>query len=365
MAFWACVILSSATWSLAQEPNPPLVDDAGALLGQGDTPDSPQTPQTPNDPQADPAAIDDSIDLATDELRRGNWAGAAEAIWNARLFNAGNTAIHVNQLIIALIVLIVGLMIARRIARIARGRLIKFRRVDAHAAALIQRLLYYVLVVIVVLIALPIAGIPITVFTVLGGAVAIGVGFGAQNLFNNLMSSLIIMIEKPIRIGDIIEIGGLDEGRVEDIGNRCTRVRRSDGMDVLIPNSHFLENHVVNWTLFDNQVRGSVEVGVAYGSPTHRVRDLIMHAASEHPKVLTAPAPIVLFESFGDNSLAFKLMFWADISAPMQLRVICSDLRYTIDDLFRDADITISFPQRDVHLDSLSPIEVRMVHDPA
>jgi len=202
---------------------------------------------------------------------------------------------------------------------------------------------------------------PITVFTVLGGAVAIGIGFGAQNLFNNLISSFIIMVERPIRIGDIIEVGDVDEGRVEEIGNRCTRVRRSDGMDVLIPNSHFLENPVVNWTLFDIHVRGSVEVGVAYGSDTKQVTDLIMACASDNPKVLGSPAPIVLFEDFGDNALAFRLMFWADITAPMQLRVICSELRYAIDASFREAEISISFPQRDVHLDTLKPLEVRMV----
>jgi len=338
----------------AQDQAPPLVRDPDALIGR-----QPQAPSPEASPGNPPPA--DNLDRVVFEVREGDWSGAAEAFWNARLFNAGDTAVHINQLIIALLVLIIGMMIARRIARIARGRLIRFKRVDAHAAALIQRLLYYLLVTIVVLIALPIAGIPITIFTVLGGAVAIGVGFGAQNLFNNLISSLIIMVEKPIRIGDIIEIGGVDEGRVEDIGNRCTRIRRSDGMDVLIPNSHFLENPVVNWTLFDIHVRGSVDVGVAYGSPTEQVRDLIMQAASEHPKVLKSPQPIVLFESFGDNSLAFKLMFWADITAPMQLRIICSDLRYRIDGLFREADITISFPQRDVHLDSLAPIEVKMV----
>jgi small-conductance mechanosensitive channel len=350
----AGLLLGASLAASAQEQVPPLVEDADALTGQ--TPQTPAGDAGPNDP-----AVTDNLDRVVVEIREGDWSGAAEAFWNARLFHAGDTAIHINQLIIALLVLIIGVLISRRIARIARGRLIKFKRVDAHAAALIQRLLYYLLVTIVVLVALPIAGIPITIFTVLGGAVAIGVGFGAQNLFNNLISSLIIMVEKPIRIGDIIEIGSVDEGRVEDIGNRCTRIRRSDGMDVLIPNSHFLENPVVNWTLFDIHVRGSVDVGVAYGSPTTQVRDLIMQAASEHPKVLKSPAPIVLFESFGDNSLAFKLMFWADITAPMQLRMICSDLRYKIDGLFREADITISFPQRDVHLDSLSPIEVKMV----
>jgi len=344
----------------AEPPAEPRVEEAAGAADDGAEAAAEGT--TPSDGEA-VAAEDEAptLDDFGEELRAGKYARAARTIWEAKLFNAGDTAIHVNQLIIALLVLLIGLFVARQIARVARLRLMKLKRVDAHAAALLQRVIYYVLVVIIVLLALPIAGIPITIFTVVGGAVAIGVGFGAQNLFNNLISSFIIMVERPIRIGDIIEIGGVDEGRVEEIGNRCTRVRRSDGMDVLIPNSHFLENPVVNWTLFDIHVRGTVVVGVAYGSPTDTVRDLIMQAAQEHGKVLGSPAPIVLFEEFGDNALTFRLMFWADITAPMQLRVICSDLRYQIDELFREADISISFPQRDIQLDTIKPLEVRMV----
>ncbi len=329
---------------------------SGVVLAQDAAPPPPDTP-------APPPTVDFSPQFGEfgEELREGRWLEAMGSIWRAQLFNAGNTSIHVNQLVIALLVLVIGIFISRQVSRIARLRLLKLKRVDAHAAALFQRVLYYLMVVIVVLLALPIAGIPITIFTVLGGAVAIGVGFGAQNLFNNLISSFIIMLERPIRIGDIIELGDVEEGRVEDIGNRCTRVRRSDGMDVLIPNSQFLENPVVNWTLFDNQVRGSVVVGVAYGSPTRLVHDLMMRAAREHKMVLEQPASIVLFEDFGDNALTFKLMFWANITAPLQLRVVCSDLRYKIDDLFHEAGISISFPQRDVHLNTLQPLEIRMM----
>lgn len=342
------MMIGSAAW--AQPPGDPQPTPAGE--GAEPASDAPRPPIEGDD-------LGKVVDLIGD----GEWGMAAWALWNARLFNAGDTTIHINQIIIALLVLIIGLLIAGKVSSATRNRLIRFKRVDAHAAALIQRVLYYLMVVVVVLIAMPIAGIPITIFTILGGAVAIGVGFGTQNLFNNLVSSLILMVEKPIRIGDIIEIGGLDEGRVEAIGNRCTRIRRSDGMDVLVPNSHFLENPVVNWTLFDSQVRGTVVVGVAYGSPTRQVNGLIHQSAKEHDRVLETPTPIVLFEEFGDNSLTFKLMFWANISAPMQLRVICSELRFRIDELFREAQITISFPQRDVHLDSVRPIEVKMVNN--
>ncbi len=206
---------------------------------------------------------------------------------------------------------------------------------------------------------MPIAGIPITIFTVLGGAVAIGIGFGAQNLFNNLISGLILMVERPIRIGDIVELAGA-EGRVADIGNRCVRIRRSDGIDVLVPNSHFLEQDVVNWTLNDSDIRGSLSIGVAYGSDIKKVKELMLKAAKEHPKIIQNLEILVLFDDFGDNSLLFNLLFWTKVTRPMDLRRIQSEIRFTLDATFKEAGISISFPQRDVHLDTLTPLEIRL-----
>jgi small-conductance mechanosensitive channel len=283
-------------------------------------------------------------------------------VWNMELFSSSGSPVRLSQIVIALAVLIAGIMIGRRIAALVGRRLQHSGRFNRSTAYLLQRLVFYVLVVLITLVALPIAGIPVTIFTVMGGAVAIGVGFGAQNLFNNLISGIIIMIEQPIRVGDIIEVQG-GQGRVEEISNRCVRVRRSDGIDVLIPNSFFLEQPVVNWTHSDSDIRGEVAVGVAYGSPTDQVRDLIMQAADEHKEVRKDPPPIVLYEQFGDNSLNFRLLFWAPVSRPMDLRRIRSDLHYRIDALFREANITIAFPQRDLHLDTLKPLEVKLTRE--
>lgn len=282
------------------------------------------------------------------------------SIWEMQLFNAGDTAIHLNQIVIALLLVLVGFWVSRRIASTVGSRLIRFKRIDKNAAAAIQKIIFYTLVIVIVLVALPIAGIPITIFTVLGGAVAIGVGFGAQALFNNLISGLIIMTEQPIRLGDIVEVND-HQGRVESIGNRCTRIRRFDGIDVLVPNSHFLENPVVNWTLYDADIRGDVLVGVAYGSPTKQVCEIIERAVREQAKVKKEKEVNVLFEEFGDNALHFRVFFWTDIDRPMDMRHLQSDIRYRIDELCREMEITIAFPQRDVHLDSLKPVEVRLV----
>jgi len=280
-------------------------------------------------------------------------------VWNMELFSSSGSPVRLSQVVVALGVLVVGILIGRRLAAAIGRRLQRSGRFNRSTAYLLQRLIFYVLVVVITLVALPIAGIPVTIFTVMGGAVAIGVGFGAQNLFNNLISGIIIMIEQPIRVGDIVEVEG-GQGRVEEISNRCVRVRRSDGIDVLIPNSFFLEQPVVNWTHSDSDIRGEVPVGVAYGSPTDKVRDLILQAAGEHKEVRKEPEPIVLYEEFGDNSLNFRLLFWTPVSRPMDLRRIRSDLHYRIDNLFREAGITIAFPQRDLHLDTLRPLEVRL-----
>ena len=168
------------------------------------------------------------------------------------------------------------------------------------------------------------------------------------------------MAERPIRIGDFIEIDGA-MGSVELIGTRSTRIRRTDGVHLLVPNSRLLEQTVVNWTLIDEQIRTIVRVGVAYGSPVQRVRELIEEAVVAQPEVNKEPAPSVVFDDFGDNALIFEVYFWCNVGGEKMLREIRSEIRFRIDALFADAGITIAFPQRDMHLDSLAPIEVRMV----
>lgn len=288
--------------------------------------------------------------------------GILSQVWNLELYTAGDTPVMLNQLIIAGLIILVGVMLSRRLAALIGRRLNALGHMNANSVHVLKKLVTYISYVVVILIALPFAGIPITIFAVLGGAVAIGVGFGAQNLLNNLISGLILLIEKPVRIGDIVELEN-EQGRVEDVGNRCVRIRRFDGIHVLVPNSYFLEQRVVNWTLISNDIRGIVTVGVAYGSPTGKVRELMLQAADEQKGIHRQPAPEVFFEDFGDNSLVFSLFFWTDVNEPVTLRRLQSALRFRIDELLAEADITIAFPQRDVHLDTLSPLEVRLHQD--
>jgi small-conductance mechanosensitive channel len=201
--------------------------------------------------------------------------------------------------------------------------------------------------------------IPLTAFAFLGGAVAIGIGFGAQNLINNFISGFMILGERPINIGDLIEVDGV-LGMVEEVGTRCTRVRTGENIHILVPNSTFLEQKITNWTLSNKKIRVNITVGVAYGSPVEQVRETLIRAAKEVPLVLASPEPFVLFSDFGDNALVFNLYFWVEISRVIQRRQIESDVRFKIDALFAQKGIVIAFPQRDVHLDTSTPLKITL-----
>ncbi len=223
-------------------------------------------------------------------------------------------------------------------------------KIEPDLVLLIQRIYVVVALVIVAMTILELLNVPLTAFAFISGAVAIGVGFGAQNIINNFISGWILMWERPIRIGDFFEIGDV-KGTVETINTRSTRIRRTDGVHLLIPNSHLLENMVVNWTLIDKLARGLIRVGVAYGSPVKKVAELIEKAANLHPNIHHQPEPLVIFEDFGDSALIFDLYFWIDTFGETDLRIVRSDIRFKIDELFAEEGIVIAFPQQDVHLD--------------
>lgn len=295
-----------------------------------------------------------------------NWVDIAQWLdwfWDLEVIRVGEVKVMVSQIVIALILMTVGIWLAGRVSAGVRSRLSKRTDLDISAVAAVEKLLFYVLLVIVVLLAIQALNIPITMFAFFGGAIAIGVGFGAQSIFNNFISGLILMLDRPIRLGDTVEIGG-NYGKIAEIGGRCTRLRRFDGVDVLVPNSSLLENDVINWTLADRQVRQAVKVGIAYGSDVSVASRLLLQAANEQAEVLKEDALCsqVLFEDFGDNALVFELYFWLVLSESTVMRIIRSNIRYRIDELFREAGISIAFPQRDIHVDSLNPLEIRMVN---
>ena len=265
------------------------------------------------------------------------------------LFTLFDITFTSGDLIAIPLIYVIGIWLFKKLAHIATYRL-RSSGASADTIHLFKRLFYIVAGAILIVTTLDVMNVPLTAFAFLSGAVAIGVGFGAQNIINNFISGWILMWERPIRIGDFLEVDGA-RGSVETINTRSTRIRRVDGVHMLIPNSKLLENTVVNWTLIDNLTRTSVRVGVAYGSDCKLVARLIEQATQQQEDILTEPKPVVIFDDFGDNALMFETFFWVNATKERDLRVIRSQVRFTIDELFAEHDIVIAFPQRDVHLD--------------
>jgi potassium efflux system protein len=284
------------------------------------------------------------------------------AIWNFQLMAIGGRPLTVGKVTIAVLVLLAGIPIAKVVTRKVSHRLFTRIGLEPGSAAAFQTLAFYVAVVFLTVFALWVSEIPLTVFTLAGGAIAIGVGFGSQKIVNNFISGLILLAERPIKVGDLIEVGDTF-GEVESIGARSTKIKSSHNFHIIVPNGAFLEQNVINWTHSDNLVRISLKVGTAYGSPTRRVEELIERAIRESGWALIPPEPVVLFEDFGDNALIFEALFWITMKRPMDRRRALSDIRFRIDELFREHGIVIAFPQRDVHFDTLQPLRVRLLEE--
>jgi small-conductance mechanosensitive channel len=296
------------------------------------------------------------------------------SIWNYEIFSvddtiiadgkviSGSRPVTLKKVIYGLLLLTVGIWLVGRVSKLLSHIAQRSLKVDRSLILLFEKIGQYLAIFIVIVAALGLVQIPFTAFAFLGGALAIGVGFGGQNLINNFMSSLILLIEKPIKTGDIVEVEGI-LGRVTAIGGRCSTIRRVDGVDLLVPNSQLLEKTVVNRTLADRLVRYEIKVGVAYGSPTRDVFRILEQVVDEHGLVLKDPKPLVLLEDFAADALLFGIYYWIEVNDRLDSRIIASDLRHRIDRLFRDAVISIAFPQRDVHLDTANPLKIQMVAD--
>jgi small-conductance mechanosensitive channel len=281
-------------------------------------------------------------------------------VWNYEIVVSEDQPVTVSMVVWGIILLVLGLLISRWASAALGRRFLPRFGVHESAAAALQSITFYTLVTLTALLALRWINVPLTLFTFLGGALAIGIGFGSQNLVNNFISGLILLAERPIRVGDVIEIDGL-VGAVDSIGARSTRIRTVSNYEIIVPNSSFLERNVVNWTLSDKRVRCTIAVGLAYGSPTREVARWLKKAAEEHGQVLERPEPFVWFVNFGDNALQFELYYWIQIRAMSERRRIESDLRFIIDQYFREAGLVIAFPQRDLHISNEQPLQVALL----
>ena len=221
--------------------------------------------------------------------------------------------------------------------------------IDESTQYTISAAIKYLMLLVGVFVGLSALGVDLAALTVLAGTIGIGIGFGLQEIAKNFISGIVMLIERPVKVGDYIEVGGLP-GRVRQINARSTVVDTFDNISVVVPNSEFMTQQVVNWSYSDKLTRIKLPVGVAYGSDTGLVRESLLEVAGEHPGVLKRPEPYVWFEGFGESSLNFCLFVWTN--EPHNRLSIKSDINFMIDNKFREKKITIPFPQRDLHLKS-------------
>jgi small-conductance mechanosensitive channel len=302
------------------------------------------------------------------------WTGIKDivrTIWNFELFAVEDTVeiggkpttlsrgVTVGKSIGALLIFIVGYRLMGVLAGRAQRIMVERFAVDVAQARLLRRWLMLLTGFVLLVITLNLARIPLTVFAFMGGALAIGIGFGTQTLLRNFISGIIVLFERKVRVGDIVDVDGV-QGVVTAVDIRSTTVRQFDGIETMVPNSLLLEQKVTNWTGESPTMRRVVKVGVAYGSPTRQVSDIMKAAADEHGLVLKEPAPYVIFEDFGDNALVFALYFWVDIARVNGMQVM-SDLRFMLEKRFAEAGVTVAYPQRDVHLNAARPLQVEVV----
>jgi small-conductance mechanosensitive channel len=261
----------------------------------------------------------------------------------------GNTELKLISAIELILILVVFLIISRYFRKILQKRILPRFKLPSGTQFVMLRAIHYMLIVIGIILAFNIVGIRLTSLTVIFGLIGFGIAFGLQNITSNFISGIILLFERPISVGDFIEVDDAI-GQVNSINMRATTITTRDNITLIVPNSKFIEDTVTNWSIGDLRIRIVVPVRVAYGSDTKLVEQLLLKAAAEHPQVLPDPEPGVLFREFGDSALNFALRVW--IPDPATRSVIASDLNYTIDAAFRDNGIKVPFPQRDVHIHS-------------
>jgi len=273
-----------------------------------------------------------------------------KAILNTRLLPLGETQITLWTLIQFLVLLLLLFYLAGKLRKLLVERVLVRTKLDVGARQAVGSITRYVLLFIGLLIILQTVGINLTTLNVIAGAVGIGVGFGLQNIASNFISGLIILFERPIKIGDRIVVGDV-EGDVIEIGARSTTVVTNNRIAIIVPNSMFISEPVINWKYTDPRVRFEIPVGVAYGSDVRLVERLLLEVAKENEDVLKDPPPDVCFREFGESSLNFVLRVWNQSHVHRKL-VLYSALNFAIHDKFKEHGVEIPFPQRDLHIRS-------------
>lgn len=275
------------------------------------------------------------------------WIESLNEILRFQVITIGDNVVTLEHILLFFIVLVTTSFVARVLRKLLNEHLLF--RMEPAPRYVLSRALQYAVWLVGILVALQVLGFNLTTITVVAGALGVGIGFGLQSVVGNFVCGIVLLFEQPIRIHDRVTVENV-EGNVVDINFRSTTIITNDNISIIVPNSHFINNAVINWSHGDPKVRIHVPVGVAYGSDVQLVTQTLLEVASHTEGVLERPEAEVRFKEFGGSSLNFELLVWTT-NAPLHLR-LKSRLNYAIDAAFRSKGIQIPFPQRDVHLKS-------------
>ena len=270
-------------------------------------------------------------------------------VWNTELFGS----VTIGSILLLLILFASVIIIERIVQKQLIRRFLSRTKLQPSLQFGLSRIIGYTLIAVGFYDAFQLVGVDLSSLAIIAASLGVGIGFGLQNIINNFVSGIIILAERPISIGDRIEVAGV-AGRVTKIQLRSTTMVTNDNITMIVPNADFISNTVTNWSHGDPKVRIRVPVGVAYGSDLKLLQQLLLEAAGEHPKALRDPSPVVLFTEFGDSSLNFELGVWTQEMTATPIH-FTSEMNFIIDQKLRENDIEIPFPQRDLHVRSGLP----------
>jgi small-conductance mechanosensitive channel len=278
--------------------------------------------------------------------------------WISRFFKTtlvtvNQTPITVASLIIFALIVLASVFVTRLFARLIFDRILKKFNIEEGIRYTLRRLTEYTFILIGIIVAFQFVGVDLSGLAVIFGLLSVGIGFGLQNVTANFVAGLVLLFERPIKIGDRVTVGDV-EGDVEEISMRATRIRTLNNISIIVPNSQFTSSNIVNWSYGDLRVRLDIEVGVSYGSDLDLVLKSLKEIALENPKVLKNPEPDVLLREFGESSWNMRLRLWID--NPQGHHQIRSEINCAIVRKFREKGIEIPFPQRDLHVRSPLPL---------
>ena len=265
---------------------------------------------------------------------------------NYSLISTDNLTVSVYSVVLALAIIGITLLITGLVKRLFK-RLIAKNRIDRGTGMSVFTLVKYFIWVIILVLILDTFGVKISILLASLAALLVGVGFGIQQVFSDVASGILILIEQNLKVSDVIQLDDGTVGRVTSIGLRTSKIETRDDIIMIVPNSRFVMDEIINWSHMETNTRFHVNVGVAYGSDVELVKKSLLECAEKHSDISHFPQPFVRFNDFGNSSLDFQLYFW--VHKTFKVENIKSDLRFSIDKIFRENKIQIPFPQRDVH----------------